>query len=299
MRARDRLGATGRHPRWALAFKFTPRERDTVIKQIVVQVGRTGALTPVAILKPVEIGGVTVSRVTLHNRQEIARKDLRVGDFVRVVRAGDVIPEIVERVPGRRGARRFIMPRRCPVCRTPVVRAGPIDRCPNGLACPAQLRGAIQHFGSRDALDIRGLGRETVDRLVVTGLVRSVADLFRLREGTLRRVGHLGEVSSHNLVSAIARARRTDLFRFIYALGIPGIGIQSARDLAERFRRLDALMAVSQAELRRVAGVGPSTARSIANFFRRAGNRRAIARCRTAGLTLRVAARAKSGRNAR
>ena len=190
---RTRLQTTARHPRWALAFKFAAREEETTIEDIVVQVGRTGVLTPVAVLRPVQIGGVTVTRATLHNRDEIARKDLRIGDVVRVIRAGDVIPDIVERVR-RAGARRhrpFVMPARCPVCHTPVVHDGPFDRCPNGLACPAQLKRTIQHFGSRDALDIRGLGPETVDALVSEGLVRSVADLFRLTRRDLSEGGAL------------------------------------------------------------------------------------------------------------
>ncbi|MGE5357555.1 MAG: NAD-dependent DNA ligase LigA, partial [Bacteroidales bacterium] len=175
--ARRQLGSTARFPRWAIAFKFAPREQETIIRAIAVQVGRTGVLTPVAELEPVEIGGVTVTRATLHNREEMRRKNLHVGDRVRVVRAGDVIPDVVERI-GPSGAVpevEFRMPAECPVCGTPVVHEGPFDRCPNGLECPAQLKGAVQHFGSRDALDIRGLGKETVDALVSTGLVKSIA----------------------------------------------------------------------------------------------------------------------------
>jgi DNA ligase (NAD+) len=169
---RKRLQTTARHPRWALAYKFLAREEQTTIENIVVQVGRTGVLTPVAVLRPVQIGGVTVSRATLHNREEIARKDLRVGDAVRMIRAGDVIPEVVKRVPiggtGRHAP--FVMPTRCPECHTRLMHEGPFDRCPNGLTCPAQLKRTIQHFGSREALDIRGLGRETADALVSAGL---------------------------------------------------------------------------------------------------------------------------------
>ena len=169
---RERLGVTARHPRWALAFKFTAREKDMTIEDIIVQVGRTGVLTPVAVLEPVQIGGVTVTRATLHNREDVTRKDLRVGDRVRVVRAGDVIPEVVERVArGAKHGRPFSMPSTCPSCGTRVVQNGPFDVCPNGFACPVQLRRSIEHFGSRDALDIRGLGRETVNALVSSGLV--------------------------------------------------------------------------------------------------------------------------------
>jgi len=293
--ARRRLHATGRHPRWALAFKFTPREAQTVIEDIVVQVGRTGVLTPVAVLRPVSIGGVTVTRATLHNRDEIARKDLRLGDTVRLIRAGDVIPDIVERVarPRERRRRRFSMPRRCPECRTPIV--PDVDRCPNGLACPAQLKRAIAHFGSRDALDIRGLGRETVDTLVSSGLVRSVADLFTVRAGDLARLERFGDVSSANLLAAIEKGRRTVLWRFLHALGIPGVGVQTARDLAGRFGTLGAVRSADARALRTVSGVGPVVAQNVAAFFRLRANRRVIDRCLRGGLRLAGAARHARG----
>ncbi|MBI4513441.1 MAG: NAD-dependent DNA ligase LigA [Gemmatimonadetes bacterium] len=286
--ARPRLGMTARHPRWALAFKFSPRERETVIEDIAVQVGRTGVLTPVAVLKPVEIGGVTVTRATLHNREEVARKDLRIGDRVRVIRAGDVIPEVIARVP-QRGERRkasFEMPKRCPVCGTPVVREGPFDRCPNGLACPAQLKGAIEHFASRDALDIRGLGKETVEKLVSTGLVQSVADLFTLREEDLIELDGFAEVSARNLTDAIEKAKRTELWRFLYALGIPNVGASTARDLADHFGSLAAVMNADEETLMQVEGIGPNVAASIAEFFRHLGNRRILHLCLRRGVQL-------------
>jgi DNA ligase (NAD+) len=283
---RTALQTTARHPRWALAFKFAPREEETTIEDVVVQVGRTGVLTPVAVLRPVRIGGVTVTRATLHNRDEIARKDLRVGDRVRVIRAGDVIPDIVERVPAA-GARRrppFAMPARCPVCRTPVVHEGPIDRCPNGLACAAQLKRAIQHFGSRDAMDIRGLGPETVDALVSNGLVHSVADLFALTREDLVDVERFADVSAANLLKAIDKARQTPLWRLLHALGIPGVGSQTARDLAEHFVTLDRIQSADEAALEAVPGIGPTIARDVAAFFRRAVNRRVIKECRRRGV---------------
>ncbi|MGE5246130.1 MAG: NAD-dependent DNA ligase LigA [Betaproteobacteria bacterium] len=285
---RARLRSTARHPRWALAFKFAPREAQTTVEDIVVQVGRTGILTPVAVLRPVRIGGVTVGRATLHNRDEIARKDLRIGDAVRVIRAGDVIPDIVERVaaPGAHRRRPFAMPARCPVCRTPVVREGPFDRCPNGLACPAQLQRAIQHFASRDALDIRGLGPETVQALVSGGLVRSVADLFGLTRRDLLELGRFAEVSATNLLNAIDRARRMPLWRFLYALGIPSVGAQTARDLADHFGTLDRIRQADEATLTTVSGIGPAVAGDVADFFRRAVNRRVIASCRKRGVRI-------------
>jgi DNA ligase (NAD+) len=296
--AREHLRATARHPRWALAFKFSPRAEQTVIEDIIVQVGRTGLLTPVAVLRPIEIGGVTVARSTLHNREEVARKDLRVGDTVHVVRAGDVIPEVVRRMPAgrRRRGRRFAMPRRCPSCGTPIVREGPLDRCPNGLSCPAQLKGAIEHFGSRAALDIRGLGTETVEALVSTGLVRSVADLFTLKAHRLRALERFADVSTRNLLQAIDDARHPDLARFLYALGIPGVGAQTARDLAARFLRLDAVMAADEASLRAVPGVGATLSAAIAAFFRRRQNRRIIQQCLVRGVTPRPVRRTTGGR---
>ncbi|HEY5551422.1 MAG TPA: NAD-dependent DNA ligase LigA, partial [Opitutaceae bacterium] len=283
---RERMKRTARHPRWALAFKFVAREEKTTIEDVVVQVGRTGVLTPVASLRPVQIGGVTVTRATLHNRDEIARKDLRVGDIVRVVRAGDVIPEVVERV-GSDGVRRhrpFVMPARCPVCGTPIVQEGPFDRCPNGLACPAQLRRSIQHFGSRDALDIRGLGPETIDALVSGGLVRSVADLFALTRPDLLRVERFAEVSATNLLNAIDKAKRPSLWRFLHALGIPSVGAQTARDLAEYFGTLDRIQSADETGLREVPGVGPTVAHDVAEFFRRSVNRRVIDLCLRRGV---------------
>jgi DNA ligase (NAD+) len=283
---RSRLQTTARHPRWALAFKFPGREEETTIEDIVVQVGRTGVLTPVARLRPVPIGGVTVTRATLHNRDEIARKDLRVGDVVRVVRAGDVIPDIVERVlmPGARRHRPFVMPARCPECHTSIVQDGPFDRCPNGLACPAQLKRTIQHFGSREALDIRGLGPETVDALVSEGLVHSVADLFTLTRRDLIRVERFADVSAANLVRAIDKAKHAPLWRFLHALGIPGVGAQTARDLAGHFGTLAAIRSASAATLMTVPGIGRTVAHDVFEFFRRSVNRREIESCQRRGV---------------
>jgi DNA ligase (NAD+) len=294
--AREGLGVTARHPRWALAFKFTAREKDTTIDDIVVQVGRTGVLTPVAVLEPVQIGGVTVTRATLHNREEVTRKDLRIGDRVRVVRAGDVIPEVVQRVSGgnKRG-RRFSMPSTCPSCGTPVVQNGPFDVCPNGLACPVQLKRTIEHFGSRDALDIRGLGRETVDALVSSSLVKDVADIFALRERDLLELERFASVSAGNLVRAIERAKRPELSRFLYALGIAEVGAQTARDLADGFGTLDALLSADENDVQKVAGVGPAVARSVMQSFKQRTTRKVIERCFEHGLEIAGTARPQKG----
>jgi len=285
---RARLGATARHPRWALAFKFAPRHAVSIIRRIVVQVGRTGVLTPVAELDPIEIGGVTVSRATLHNRADVARRDLRVGDRVRVARAGDVIPEIVAHVRaprGRRG-RRFCMPSRCPACRTPVVSDGPVDRCPNGLSCPAQLTRAIAHFGSRQALDIRGLGPQTIEALVDAGLVRSVSDLFVLHEEDLVRLDRFAARSATRLVSAIQRARRTTMPRFLLALGIPGVGAETARALAAAFPSIERLLSADRAALRAVPGIGPAVSGAVLDFFAKRRHQRVVEQCLARGVTI-------------
>ncbi len=284
--ARRRIGTTARHPRWALAFKFAPREQETIIRGVTVQVGRTGVLTPVAELEPVEIGGVTVARATLHNRDEMKRKNLHIGDRVRVIRAGDVIPDVVERI-GPSGVvpeREFEMPERCPVCGTPVVHEGPFDRCPNGLQCPAQLKGAVQHFGSRDALDIRGLGRETVDQLVSTGLVKSVADLYALAPEQLTGLEGFADVSARNLVEAIQGSKHPELARFVYALGIPQVGTETARDLAQHFGSLDKIEEAGEQDLMAVSGIGEAVAEAIRTFFAQQANREIIARCLQAGV---------------
>ena len=286
--AREKLGTTARHPRSAIAYKFAPREATTTIREIVVQVGRTGTLTPVAVFDPVSIGGVTVGRATLHNAGEIARKDIRVGDTVRILRAGDVIPEVVARVPasGEHRRRPFSMPDRCPSCGARVEHRGAFDRCPAGLACRAQLASAIKHFGSRDALDIEGLGQETAEALVASGLVKDVAGVLGLREADLVRLDRFGALSAHNLMTAIERAKHTELPRFLYALGIPGVGKTLARDLAGAFGRLETLMDATEQDLVE-AGVGPVASSTIAAFFREPRNRAVVRACLARGLTFR------------
>jgi DNA ligase (NAD+) len=286
--ARERLGATAHHPRWAFAYKFEPRREVSEIMDIVVQVGRTGKLTPVAMLRPVDVGGVTVSRASLHNREEIERKDVRKGDKVRIQRAGDVIPQVLERVevPGRKRSARWHMPKRCPVCQSPVASQGPLDFCTNGLACPAQLKARIQHFASRDALDIHGLGERTVEQLLEEELVSSIADLMTLDQKDLVELEGFAEVSARNLVDAIAAAKQVTLDRFLYALGIPEVGTQTARDLAGHFGSLDALLAASREELEAVSGIGPVVAQAVFDFLASARTREVIAELRKRGLKL-------------
>ncbi len=288
LEARERLGATAHHPRWAYAYKFEPRREISEILDIVVQVGRTGKLTPVAMLRPVDVGGVTVSRASLHNREEVERKDVRKGDRVRIQRAGDVIPQVLERIdePGKRRAPAFRMPDRCPVCDNRVVGHGPLDFCTNGLACPAQLKGRIQHFASRDALDVHGLGERTVEQLLEARLVESIVDLFRLKQDDLTRLDGFAELSAGNLVDAIREARSVSLDRFLYALGIPEVGTQTARDLALRFGTLDAFLATSREGLEAVPGIGPVVAEAVYDFLQSSSTHEIISGLRGLGLEI-------------
>ncbi len=275
---REGMGVTSRHPRWALAFKFEPRKEVTRIERISVSVGRTGVITPVALLLPVEVGGVTVSRATLHNREELARKDVREGDLVRVQRAGDVIPQVVERVEeeGKERGPAFEMPGECPACGTPVVSEGPFTICPNRFGCPAQLKKRIVHFGSRGALDIEGLGEETAALLVDRGLIREMADLFDLDPEALMELPGFAEISANKLVKAIAARKRVELRRFLHGLGIPEVGEAVARDRARHVRSLDAVREADREALEAVEGIGPRMSELIVDFLREEQNARAI-----------------------
>jgi DNA ligase (NAD+) len=267
--AREAVGWTSRHPRWAFAFKFPPRREVTRILSILPSVGRTGVVTPVALMLPVEIGGVTVARATLHNREEVARKGVREGDRVRVQRAGDVIPQVVERIdePDRERGPEWRMPDVCPSCGTALVERGPFTVCPNAFQCPAQLAGRIVHFASRGALDVEGLGDETAKLLVGEGLVRQLPDLFDLREEQLLGLPGFAEKSSQKLVAALARAAHVELARFLYGLGVPEVGWSVARDLARNFGGFAALRSAGEAELQQVRGVGPRMSEQIVAFF--------------------------------
>ena len=275
---REDLGATSHHPRWAMAFKFEPRKEITRIDRIAVSVGRTGKITPVALLRPVEVGGVTVSRASLHNREELARKDVREGDLVRVQRAGDVIPQVVERVPEDDHERPdpFEMPTRCPACGTDVVEMGPFTVCPNTFGCPAQLKRGIQHFGSRGALDIEGLGEETAVQLVERGLVRSLADLFDLGVEDLIGLDGFAQKSAEKLVGAIQARRTVSLERFLHGLGVPEVGGTVARDLSAHFRSFDRIRTATREELETVPGIGPKMSEAISAFFSEPRNVTAI-----------------------
>ncbi|WP_449191582.1 NAD-dependent DNA ligase LigA [Thauera sp.] len=287
----QRLGFVTREPRWAVAHKYPAQEAITLLRDIEVQVGRTGALTPVARLEPVFVGGVTVTNATLHNQDEIDRKDVRIGDWVVVRRAGDVIPEVVAPVPERRQTAlpRFVLLERfpnCPVCGSHVVRGEDeaVARCTGGLFCPAQRKQALLHFASRRAMDIEGLGEKLVDQLVDAAIVKTTVDLYRLGLLALANLERMGEKSAHNLLAAIDKSRSTTLARFIFALGIRNVGEATARELARHFGALDALMEADVDALQQVADVGPIVARSIAEFFAEPHNREVIEQLRAAGV---------------
>jgi DNA ligase (NAD+) len=284
----QQLGFVTREPRWAVAHKFPAEEMTTEVLAIDVQVGRTGALTPVARLKPVFVGGVTVTNATLHNEDEVRRKDVRVGDAVIVRRAGDVIPEIVKVLVERRpsGTREFALPEHCPECGSKVVRLPDeaIARCSGGLVCPAQRKQALLHFASRRAMDIEGLGDKLVDQLVDADIVHTPADLYKLGIAALAELERMAEKSASNIVAAIERSRTTTLARFIFALGIRHVGETTAKDLARHFGNLAALMEAGEADLLEVRDVGGVLAQSLLQFFGEPHNREVIAQLRAAGV---------------
>jgi len=284
-----RLGEKSRSPRWALAYKFPPTQETTRVLKIDVQVGRTGALTPVAHLKPISVGGVTVSRATLHNEDEIKKKDIRVGDTVLVQRAGDVIPEVVKAITVKRtGAEeRFQMPHLCPVCRSAVLRleGEAVWRCVNAN-CPAQVKERIKHFASKGAFDVDGLGDKLVGQLVDKGLLGSYGDLFSLERQTLAGLERMAEKSAQNLMDAIEKSKRSTLARFIYALGIRHVGEHIAHLLARRFKTLGPLLSATADELVAVGGIGPQVSHSVRAFLENPENRRNIERMLHAGVTV-------------
>ncbi len=293
------LGFVSRAPRWAIAHKFPAEEALTTVKGIEFQVGRTGALTPVARLAPVFVGGVTVSNATLHNMDELGRKDVRVGDTVVIRRAGDVIPEVVRILPERRvdGAAPVELPQVCPVCGSPVAREGDqaVARCTGGRACSAQRREEIKHFASRRALDIQGLGDKLIDQLVERDWVRTPADIFALDTARLAELDRMGEKSALKLQSAIAAAKRTSLPRFLYGLGIRDVGEATALALARHFGDLDAMRSAGLEDIQKVPDVGPVVARHVETYFRDADNRDLVDRLLAQGIEWPAMTRRGSG----
>jgi DNA ligase (NAD+) len=284
---RERLGFTAKSPRWAIAFKYEAERVETKLRDILVQVGRTGVLTPVAALDPVLVSGSTVARATLHNEEEIARKDVRIGDTVIIEKAGEVIPAVVEvRKDLRTGTeKKFRMPRNCPECGSAVVKdaAQVAVRCVNAQ-CPAQVRRRIEHFASRGAMDIEGLGEVMVTQLVKAELVRDVADIYSLDSAKLSQIERTGEKSIRNLLDAIERSKTRPLWRLIHGLGILHVGETSSRELSDHFQSVDALMNASADELQRIPDVGEVVGASIHQFFREPHNRDLIARLKKAGV---------------
>jgi len=285
----DELGYTGKAPRWAIAYKYAARSGVTQIEDILVQVGRTGKLTPVAALKPVPIGGTTVSRATLHNLDEIERLGVKIGDWVEVERGGDVIPKVTRVIEDKnhpRGHKSFRMPEKCPVCGTHVVRTeGEVDyRCVNAN-CPAKLRETILHFASRGVMNIEGMGDALVTQLTERGLVKNVADIYKLTKDDLLSLERMGEKSAQNVLDEIEASKKLPLERVIYGLGMRFVGERTAQFLAEHFGSMDGLMNASEEELQQVDEVGPRIAQSIVEFFHEPTNRKLVERLRDAGLT--------------
>ncbi len=293
----DQLGMKSRSPRWAIAYKFAPRKEITKVHKIMVSVGRTGTLTPLALLNPVEVGGVTISRATLHNADEVARKDIRDGDTVKVERAGDVIPAIVERVPvpGEARSAPFAMPDRCPVCGSAVAREGAYVYCTGQTVCPAQLKGAIEHFASKSALNIDGLGKKTVGQLVDHGLVRDLADLYQLNWEQILGLEGFAERSATLLLDAIGQSKHVSLERFLLGLGIRQVGQHIATVLAKEFGSLDAIMSADHERLQAVKEIGPEISASLVSYFQEPSNRRVIERLREFGVSIAATSAASDG----
>ena len=283
----DRLGSVARSPRWAIAFKFAPTQAITVVRDMFVSVGRTGALTPVVCMEPVEVGGVTVSRATMHNEDEVRRKDVRIGDTVVIQRAGDVIPEVVEVVKGKRDGSEmeFVMPGKCPVCGADTERlpGEAVTRCV-GIACSAQLRERMWHFASRSAMDIEHVGPQLVEQLLEKGLISDPADLYSLTLEQLTSLDRMGVKSAQNVLDAIQRSKDTSLARLIFAMGIRHVGERTAEVLAAHFRSLEAIGRASVEELSAVSDVGPVVAESIHKFFQQDETKMVLGKLREAGV---------------
>ena len=283
-----RLGMKSRSPRWAIAYKFLPRKEITIVQDIVISVGRTGTLTPVALLKPVEVGGVTISRATLHNVDEVTRKDIRIGDTVKVERAGDVIPAIAERVPvrGEQRSTPFCMPDHCPVCGSSVGREGAYFYCTGQLVCGAQLKGAIEHFASKHALNIDGLGKKTVAQLVDEGLVRSLADLYCLTKADLIQLEGFADRSATLLLESISGSKTVSLDRFLMGLGIRQVGQHIAKVLAREFGSLEEIMSADLERFQQIREIGPEISESLVVYWSEPCNREVIAQLQESGVQI-------------
>ncbi|OGZ62141.1 MAG: DNA ligase (NAD(+)) LigA, partial [Candidatus Spechtbacteria bacterium RIFCSPLOWO2_02_FULL_38_8] len=282
------LGFISRAPRWAIAHKFPAEEKETIVQHIELQVGRTGAITPVARLKPVSVAGVTVSNASLHNFDELARKDIREGDHVIIRRAGDVIPEVVKAILSKRpkNTHKMKLPTQCPVCKSAVIKpeGEAVLRCTAGLYCSAQLRESIKHFASRRAMDIDGLGDKIVDALVDEGLVKHTPDLYHLKRDQLIALPRFAEKSADNLLTSVEKSKHTTFARFLYALGIREVGEATAINLANAFSNLDDLMQASVERLQQIADIGPVVATQVSAFFHELHNQKVIQQLKEAGV---------------
>ena len=286
---RETLGSTAKFPRWAAAYKYPPEQKPSRVVDIVVQVGRTGVLTPKAVVEPVRLAGTTVTSATLHNQDFIAEKDIRIGDTVLVQKAGEIIPEIVEVLKEKRleGAQPYHLPEQCPVCGAPVQRMwAPSSSRATGAECPAQLLRHLVHFASRDAMDIEGLGPAVVENLVGAGLVKGPGDLYHLNAEEVAQLERMGKKSAENLVAAIERSKGNDLSRLLFAFGIRQVGQKAGKVLAARFGTLDALIAASEEELTAVPDIGGITARSLLQWFQSPQSIHLIDTLREAGVNL-------------
>lgn len=285
----EQLGFTSKAPRWAIAYKYPAQQKTTKLVDVEVSVGRTGALTPMAVLEPVLIAGSTVGRATLHNEDEIGRKDIRIGDYVVVQKAGDVIPEIVAPVPDRRNGKEhvFHMPKKCPVCRADAVRqpGEAVTRCTN-IACPAQSLRRIGHFASRGALDIEGFGEVVATELFDLGLVKDVSEIYYLNRDDLLKIGHFAGKAADNLRDTITASKTRPLSRLLFGLGIRHVGSHVADILAKRYTSMDALAGASEEKLTAIPEIGPRIAASVVSFFRQPENRRVIDRLQAAGVNM-------------
>jgi DNA ligase (NAD+) len=289
IRLRETAGEVSRHPRWAVAYKFPAHQDSTRIRDIVIQVGRTGQLTPVAELEPVQIGGVTVSRATLHNDDELKRKDVRIGDKVIIQRAGDVIPAVVSVIPepGRKRSKPFHFPDKCPVCGSAVVRLeGEAAHYCSAISCPAQIKGQLVHFVSREGMDIIGLGFKLIDKLADAGLLKTPADLYDLKAEQIAELEGLGTKSAENIIGSIESSKKKDFHRVLYGLGIRFVGERTSKILAERYRTIEKLKNVTEEELQNLQEIGPRIAGSVASFFKNRRNIEIIERLKNAGVRL-------------
>ena len=282
-----RLGHTSKSPRWMIAYKFPARKVTTKLKDITVQVGRTGALTPVAILEPVHVSGSTVSRATLHNMDEIERLDVRIGDTVILEKGGEIIPKIDSVVKNKRTGKekKFVLPDSCPVCSSKVLRS-PDEvalRCEN-VACPAQLKMTILHFASHTAMDIEGMGERIVDQMVDKGLLKDYGDIYHLKMNQVAQLERLAEKSASNLMEAVEKSKQNELYRLIFGLGVRHVGVRAARILAENFSSVDTIAEKTAEELQLVPEIGPVMAKSIYNFFRKKENLKVIDKLKDAGV---------------